>query len=67
MEADAGVAASFRHLKRRPREIEAVKFVAERPLADPDAAARKLVEIANSVETIQDSRCHKMSFARQNC
>jgi hypothetical protein len=44
-----------------------VKFVAERPLADPDAAARKLVEIANSVETIQDSRCHKMSFARQNC
>jgi hypothetical protein len=48
MEADADVTASFRHLSGRPREIEAVKFVAERPLADPDAAVRKLVEIANA-------------------
>jgi hypothetical protein len=44
-----------------------MKFVTDRPFADPEKAARKLVEIANSVETIQDSRCHKMSFARQNC
>jgi hypothetical protein len=58
MEADADVAASFRHLKRRPREIEAVKFVAERPLADPDAAARKLVEIANATEAVQDGRIY---------
>jgi hypothetical protein len=56
MEADADVAASFRHLKRRPREIEAVKFLAERPLADPDAAARKLIEIANAAEAVQDRR-----------
>lgn len=45
MEADADVSASFRHLSAAPREIEAVEFVAERPLADPAASARKLVEI----------------------
>jgi hypothetical protein len=32
------------------------KFAAERPYADPEAAARKLVEIANSVEAVQDGR-----------
>jgi hypothetical protein len=30
----------------------------ERPYADPEAAARKLLEIANSVEAIQDGRIH---------
>ena len=35
-----------------------MKFIAERPLADPDAAARRLIEIANSVETVQDGRIH---------
>ncbi len=33
-----------------------MKFVAERPYADPEAAARKLIEIANSVEAVQDGR-----------
>jgi hypothetical protein len=33
-----------------------MKFAAERPYADPEAAARKLVEIANSVEAVQDGR-----------
>ena len=33
-----------------------MKFVAKRPYADPEAAARKLVEIANSVEAVQDGR-----------
>jgi hypothetical protein len=33
-----------------------MKFVAERPYADPEAAARKLLEIANSVEAVQDGR-----------
>ena len=33
-----------------------MKFTAERPYADPDFAARKLVEIANSVEAVQDGR-----------
>ncbi len=34
------------------------KFAAERPYADPGAAARKLVEIANSVEAVQDGRIY---------
>ena len=34
----------------------AMRFVTDRPFADPDAAARKLVEIANAAETIQDGR-----------
>jgi hypothetical protein len=31
-----------------------MKFTAERPYADPEKAARKLIEIANSVEAVQD-------------
>ena len=32
-----------------------MKFVIERPFADPDATARKLVEeIANGIEAVQD-------------
>lgn len=33
-----------------------MKFVDERPYATPEAAARKLLEIANSVEAVQDGR-----------
>lgn len=33
-----------------------MKFASDRPYADPEAAARKLIEIANSVEAVQDSR-----------
>jgi hypothetical protein len=33
-----------------------MKFVNRHPFADPDAAARKLVEIANGVEAVQDGR-----------
>jgi hypothetical protein len=33
-----------------------MKFAAERPYGDPDKAARKLVEIANSIEAVQDGR-----------
>jgi hypothetical protein len=32
------------------------KIVADRPFADPDTAARKIVEIANGVEAMQDGR-----------
>jgi hypothetical protein len=35
-----------------------VKFVNARPFADPEAAARKIIEIANAVETIQDGRIY---------
>jgi hypothetical protein len=34
------------------------KFVGDRPYSDPEAAARKLVEIANPVEAVQDSRIY---------
>ena len=33
-----------------------MKFVEPTHLADPDAAARKLVEIANGIEAVQDGR-----------
>jgi len=33
-----------------------MKFVGERPYADPEAAARKLLEIANSVQAVPDGR-----------
>jgi hypothetical protein len=35
-----------------------MKYVDRRPFADPDAAARKLLEIANAVEAVQDGRIH---------
>jgi hypothetical protein len=35
-----------------------MKFVNTRPYADPDAAARKLLELANSIEPVQDGRIH---------
>jgi hypothetical protein len=33
-----------------------MKFVDSRPYADPEAAARKLIELANAVEPVQDGR-----------
>jgi hypothetical protein len=33
-----------------------MKFVEKRPLDDPDVAARKLIKIASTVETVQDAR-----------
>jgi hypothetical protein len=35
-----------------------VQFSEPRPYADPDKAARKLVEIANTIEPVQDGRLH---------
>jgi hypothetical protein len=35
-----------------------LKFVEANPLSDPEAAARKLVEIASGVEAVQDGRIH---------
>jgi hypothetical protein len=35
-----------------------MKFTTDQPYADPEAAARKLIEIANSVEAVQDRRIH---------
>jgi hypothetical protein len=35
-----------------------MKFAQTRPYADPEATARKLIEIANSVEAVQDGRIY---------
>jgi hypothetical protein len=35
-----------------------MKYTADRPFADPEKAARKLLEIANETEAIQDGRIH---------
>jgi hypothetical protein len=35
-----------------------MKLTSDRPLSDPDKAARKLIEIANTVEAVQDGRIH---------
>jgi hypothetical protein len=35
-----------------------MKFTADRPFADPEKAARKLLDIANETEAIQDGRIH---------
>ncbi len=38
--------------------MKSMKFTESRPLSDPDAAASKLIEIANGVEAVQDGRIH---------
>jgi hypothetical protein len=35
-----------------------MKLVTDRPYSDPEKAARKIVEIANSVEGVQDGRIY---------
>ena len=35
-----------------------MKFVDPRPFADPEAAARKLVELANAFDPVQDGRIY---------
>jgi hypothetical protein len=35
-----------------------MKYATSRPYADPEVAARKLLEIANATEAVQDGRIH---------
>jgi hypothetical protein len=35
-----------------------MKYATDHPYSDPEKAARKILEIANSVEAIQDGRIH---------
>lgn len=35
-----------------------MKFVSVSPFSEPDAAARRLMEIANAAEAVQDGRIH---------
>ena len=43
-----------------------MKFVEPRPFADPEAAARKLVELANAFEPVQDGRIYIEAFVSPN-
>lgn len=52
----ACVPAKIQAAHMEPRDQ--MKFVADRPFADPEVAAHKLMEIANSVEPTQDRRIH---------
>jgi hypothetical protein len=36
--------------------MRSMKFIDSRPFANPEAAAQKLMEIANAVEAVQDGR-----------
>ena len=35
-----------------------MKLTADRPYADPEKAARKIIEIAKAIEPVQDGRIH---------
>ena len=35
-----------------------MKFASDRPYSDPEKAARKIVEIANTVEAVQDGKIY---------
>ena len=35
-----------------------MKYAGSRPFADPEAAARKLLEIASTIEAVDDGRIH---------
>jgi hypothetical protein len=39
-------------------KVSSMKFVTGRPFADPDVAARKLVELANAFEPVQEGRIY---------
>jgi hypothetical protein len=43
-----------------------MKYKADRPLADPDAAARKLVELANAFEPVQMRELPAGRYIRTN-
>jgi hypothetical protein len=42
-----------------------MKFVELRPFGDPDFTARKLVEIANGIEAVQDGRFYIEASTRR--
>lgn len=55
----AGTADVLGHLRRLNLLIlSTMKYASARPLADPGAATRKLVEIASVIEPVQDGRIY---------
>jgi hypothetical protein len=53
--ADTARVECHEHMKKQELSM---KFVADRPFADP-GAARKLLELANAVEPVQDGRIYR--------
>jgi hypothetical protein len=49
---------SLLHRQHIYASTKSMKHAADRPYADPEKAARKLLEIANGVEAFQDGRIH---------
>jgi hypothetical protein len=49
---------------QQKRSSGIMRFVEPRPFANPDAAARKLAEIANGVEVVQDGRIYNRARQR---
>ena len=47
-----------RSTSRSPSQREPMKFVESNAFTDPDAAGRKLLEIANAIEPAQDGRIY---------
>ena len=43
---------------RTARDKDGIYIIPDRPYSDPEKAARKLVEIANSIEVVEDGRIH---------
>src|SRR5258705_13973595 len=49
----------MRHAVSTPQpSTNPVKFAEPRPFSDPEAAVRKLIEIANTAEPVQDARIY---------
>jgi hypothetical protein len=44
-----------------------MKYADLRPYADPENVGRKLLEIANTVEAIQDGRIHIKNITGRSC
>jgi hypothetical protein len=44
-----------------------MKLTEQRPYADPEAAARQLVQLAASIEPVQDGRIHIEKITRRSC
>jgi len=44
-----------------------MKYVSDRPLADPEIAARKLMELAHAFEPVQDGRIYIERSTGRSC
>jgi hypothetical protein len=51
-----GARAGHQNGQRTISKVATMKFAEARPYSNPETAARKLIEIANSVEAVQDGR-----------